>query len=206
MSRSQQHTRTLFLVEFAALTAILLLMEVTGLGMLHIFALEMTILQVPVIIGAIVLGSSAGAGLGLVFGLISFWECFGRSPFGAQLLAINPFLTFLVCVPTRVLMGWLCGLIFKNLDCRLRQTKANLVSYAVASLSGAILNTVFFMAMLCLCFYRTDYIQGFVSSAGASNVLIFIAMFVGVQGLIEALICGVLGTAVSKGVRYALHR
>ena len=46
-------------------------------------------------------------------------QCFGMSPFGAALLGINGFLTFLVCVPTRILMGWLTGLIYKGL----RKTK-----------------------------------------------------------------------------------
>ena len=61
---------------------------------------------VPVIVGAIVMGPAAGALLGGVFGLISFWECFGKSAFGVVLMGINPFLTFLVCVPTRILAGW----------------------------------------------------------------------------------------------------
>ena len=101
------------MVELAVLLAVLILLEVTGLGMFRTFGLELTILQIPVIIGAIVLGPAAGAALGCAFGLLSFWECFGKSVVGAELLAINPLLTFLVCVPTRTLMGWLCGLIFR---------------------------------------------------------------------------------------------
>ena len=68
--------------------------------------------MVPVIVGAIVMGPASGAILGGVFGCISFWECFGRSQFGAMLLGINPIYTFLVCVPTRILAGWLCGVAF----------------------------------------------------------------------------------------------
>ena len=85
------------MVELAVLLAILLMLEITGLGMFKTFGLELTILQIPVVIGAIVLGPSAGAALGCAFGLISFWECFGKSQFGVELMSINPFLTFLVC-------------------------------------------------------------------------------------------------------------
>ena len=92
------------MVELAVLLAILLMLEITGLGMFKTFGLELTILQIPVILGAIILGPSAGAILGGAFGLLSFWECFGKSQFGATLLGINPFLTFLVCVPTRILI------------------------------------------------------------------------------------------------------
>lgn len=194
------------MVELAVLLAILLMLEITGLGMFKTFGLELTILQIPVILGAIILGPSAGAILGGAFGLLSFWECFGKSQFGATLLGINPFLTFLVCVPTRILMGWLCGLIFRAMDRKLAGTKGDFASYVVASLSGALLNTLFFMTTLCLCFYHTEYIQGFASALGAGNVLLFIVLFVGVQGFVEAALCTVVGAGVGKGVRHALHR
>ena len=194
------------MVELAVLLAILLMLEITGLGMFKTFGLELTILQIPVILGAIILGPSAGAILGGAFGLLSFWECFGKSQFGATLLGINPFLTFLVCVPTRILMGWLCGLIFRAMDRKLAGTKGDFASYVVASLSGALLNTLFFMTTLCLCFYHTEYIQGFASALGAGTVLLFIVLFVGVQGLVEAALCTVVGAGVGKGVRHALHR
>lgn len=194
------------MVELAVLLAILLMLEITGLGMFKTFGLELTILQIPVILGAIILGPSAGAILGGAFGLLSYWECFGKSQFGATLLGINPFLTFLVCVPTRILMGWLCGLIFRAMDRKLAGTKGDFASYVVASLSGALLNTLFFMTTLCLCFYHTEYIQGFASALGAGNVLLFIVLFVGVQGLVEAALCTVVGAGVGKGVRHALHR
>lgn len=198
--------RLLYLTELAVLIAILLILEITGLGMFKTFGLELTILQIPVIIGAIVLGPSGGAAMGAVFGLISYWECFGKSSFGVTLMSINPLLTFIVCVPTRILMGWLCGLIFKGMHSRLAQTKANFVSYITASLSGALLNTAFFMSALCLCFYHTEFIQDFVELLGSTNVFMFIVLFVGVQGLVEALLCASVGSVVSKGVRRGLHK
>lgn len=194
------------MVELAVLLAILLMLEITGLGMFKTFGLELTILQIPVILGAIVLGPAAGAILGGAFGLLSFWECFGKSYFGATLLGINPVLTFLVCVPTRILMGWFCGLIFRAMDRKLAGTKGDFVSYVVASLCGALLNTLLFMSALCLCFYHTDYIQSIASALGTQNVFLFVVLFVGVQGLVEAALSTVVGAGVGKGVRHALHK
>ncbi len=202
---NKQHSRTLYLTQLGVLTAVLLLLEVTGLGMIKTLGLEMTILQVPVIVGAILLGPSGGAILGLVFGLVSFAECFGKSPFGAELLAIQPFFTFLVCVPTRTLMGWCCGLIFRGLS-RVIPKGKSFLAFVLAALSGALLNTILFMGTLCLCFYHSDYIQSLVAFYGASNFLMFIVLLVGVQGLIEALLCTVLGSGISKGVYHALYR
>ena len=123
------------MVRISVLVAIMLLLEVTGLGMIKMPGLEITLLMVPVIVGAIVMGPASGAILGGVFGCISFWECFGRSQFGAVLLGINPIYTFLVCVPTRILAGWLCGVAFKGLN---KLDKTNLWSFGAAGLIGAL--------------------------------------------------------------------
>lgn len=99
----------------ALLVAIILLMAFTPIGYIKTAGLEITLIVVPVAVGAVTLGPTAGAILGGVFGITSFIQCFGMSQFGALLLGINPFLTFLVCVPTRILMGWLTGLIYHGL-------------------------------------------------------------------------------------------
>ena len=211
MKQNQRQKHTLTMVQMAVLIAIMLVLEVTGLGMIRIGTLEMTILQFPVIVGAILMGPAAGAGLGLVFGLISFWECFGKSAFGTTLLGIQPVYTFLTCVPTRVLMGFLCGLIYKGLQIVFNGHQNNnpvmkTVPYVVASLAGALLNTVFFMGVLVLCFGKTEYIQGFVAMSGANNMFIFVCWFVGIQGLVEALLCAFLGSVVSRSVDAILHK
>ena len=58
------------LVRISVLVAIMLLLEVTGLGMIKMPGLEITLLMVPVIVGAIVMGPASGAILGGVFGCI----------------------------------------------------------------------------------------------------------------------------------------
>ena len=45
-----------------------------------------------------------------------------------------------------------------------------------------------------------------VSSLGVSNPVVFVAAFVGVQGLIEAGFCFVVGSIVSKALSVALKR
>ena len=109
---------TKYLVEMALLVAIILLMAFTPIGYIKTAGLEITLIVVPVAVGAVTLGPTAGAILGGVFGITSFIQCFGMSQFGALLLGINPFLTFLVCVPTRILMAYRTYLswIAKNKD------------------------------------------------------------------------------------------
>ena len=184
------------IVHLAVLIAIIIVMEVTGIGLIKTMGLELTIMHIPVIIGAIILGPTSGAVLGGAFGLLSFLQCVtGKSPFGAVLFGVNPIFTFLVCIPTRMLMGWLCGLIFKAL--RKPEWSRTVVSFAAAGISGALLNTVFFMTALILLFGQTEFIMGF---RGDMKVVPFVLWFVGVQGLVEAIVAFFTGTVISRAL------
>lgn len=189
------------LVEMALLTAIIILLAFTPLGYIRTLGLEITLIVVPVTVGAVTLGPAAGAVLGAVFGITSFIQCFGMSPFGATLLGINPVFTGVVCIVPRFLMGLLTGCIYQGLK-KVKSLKKTAV--VLANLIGPVLNTVFFMGTLVLLFYQTEFIQGIAQTLGASNALAFVAAFVGINGLIEAIACFVVGSAISKALQVAL--
>ncbi len=180
---------TRFLAELAVLTALELLLEMTGIGYLHTGPLEFTIMQVPVIVGAIVLGPLGGTILGTVFGLTSFWQCFGKSQFGVMLLGISPIGTFATCVLPRLLMGLLCGLVFRWL----RRIRKPMIRCGIAGLSGAVLNTILFMSFLLVIFGHSEYLR----AMGSAQILTFVVAMVGVQGLVEAAVCCVVGASIS---------
>jgi uncharacterized membrane protein len=185
-------TRLRKMVYVAILSAILLLMAFTPLGYLKTPVVEISFNTIPVVIGAIIVGPGAGAFLGGVFGATSFATCFGISAFGAMLLSINPLYTFLVCMVPRILMGWLTGLIFRALY---RRDATKLLSFAVTSLSGALLNTVLFTGLLLVLFGRTEFIMGIRTALGAESLLGFVVAFVGLNGLLEAVACLKIGRA-----------
>lgn len=188
---------TKYLVEMALLVAIILLMAFTPIGYIKTAGLEITLIVVPVAVGAVTLGPTAGAILGGVFGVTSFIQCFGMSQFGALLLGINPFFTFLVCVPTRILMGWLTGFIYYGLR---KTALPSTASVTIASLCCPLLNTTFFMGSLVTLFAGTMR-----ESFGMGKVLPFIYTFVGVNGVVEAIVCFVVGTAISMALKKALR-
>lgn len=201
----KDNTRIRTLTQVALLAAVELVMAYTPLGYLRTLGLEISFLMIPVTLGAILVGPAAGAVLGGLFGLTSFATCFGASTFGAVLLSIDPVLTFLVCVPTRILAGWLTGLLFRALR-RLGGGQPGLAAFGAASLAGPVLNTVLFMTALVVCFYRTEYIQGIAQTLGAANPLTFVLLFVGVQGLVEAAVGFAACLVISRAVYKVLHR
>lgn len=186
-----KNTKTI--VMYGLLTAIIILMAFTPLGYLKTPGLEITFITIPVIVGAVILGPAAGAVLGGIFGLTSFAQAFGMSAFGVELMSINPIFTFIVCMLPRILMGWCCGLIFKAF-----KNKDSLLSYFTASVSGALLNTLFFMTALLALFGNCEYIK---NMQGGNNIIVFAALFVGINGIVEAIIAAIAGTAISRAVR-----
>ena len=198
---TKRNRKTIYMVQLALLIAIILIMAFTPIGYIKTLGLEITLIVVPVAVGAVVLGPLGGAILGAVFGLTSFIQCFGLSVFGMALLDINPVFTFIVCFVPRVAMGWLTGVIYKGLC---KAPSMNHFKVVIANLCAPLLNTVFFMTTLILLFYQSDYIQGFVTSSGASNVFAFVIAFVGFNGLVEAGLNFVVGSAITKALQVAL--
>lgn len=193
-----------YMTQLALLIAIELVMKLTGLGSVPVGPLYMSFLTVPIAVGAILMGPAAGAVLGAVFGLVSFYDAVtGVSIMTGTFFHLSPVHTFILCVGTRVLMGFCAGWVFRLLS---RVDRKGIISYVLSALATPLLNTLFFMGYIVLAFYSSDYIQNMVASVGAANPFMFVILVVGVQGLVEAVVCAVVGSAVAKGVAVALKR
>ncbi len=204
--------KTLWLVETAMLSAIVILLSITPLGYLKTPVLEITFMMIPVVIASVVVGPLSGAIVGGIFGITSFLQCFGiggYSMFGAILLSLNPFFTFIMCIPTRILAGLIPGFIAKALS---NVGPKKVLSSMVSALSGALLNTLFFVSAFALLF--GGQWQGIVSemetavgaSFGISSLLNLLIFIVGTNGIIEAIVTTVVGGAISVGLFSAMKQ
>ena len=197
--------RSLVAILIALLVAIEVVMSLTPLGFLNLGFLSASLLTIPVAVGAILLGPAASTLLGLVFGVISFIKGFSStSLMTAAMYSASIPGSFVVAVVGRVLMGLCAGLLVQWT--RRLVKKKSIADNIVGSLAAPLLNTAFFMGLLMLIFYHSEYIQGLIESTGISNPFLLIGMMVGTQALIEAAACGVIATAVSKALQAALHR
>ena len=169
------------LTRLALLVAIELVMKAVGLGSVPVGPLYMSFLTLPIAVGA-----------------VSFYDAVtGASAMTGALFQVSPVNTFILCVGMRVLMGVCVGLIFnavKNFD------KPGTWSYLVSAMCAPALNTLFFMGYIVLAFYGCDYVQNLVSVKGAANPLMFVVLLVGVQGVAEFLVSGILGGIVARAV------
>lgn len=189
------------MVIVAVLAAVLVIMTVTPIGYIPIGPLAVTINMIPVAIGAVILGPTGGAALGLIFGLTSFANAASvlgaPSIVGTTLFGVNPFLTFIVCVVSRVLEGWLAGLVGRLMN---RTKMPKLLNYGITGLLTAAFNTIFFMGLLIICFTPTLRANGWWQSG--QNIFAFVAWFVGVNAVWEL----VLSTVITAVVGFALYK
>ena len=202
MQKQQSNTRRM--AKLALFIAIIFVMRITGLTRIPIGPLYMTLSMIPIAIGAMLIGPAGGAVLGLVYGCTSLYDAItGASVMTGAFFQISPVHTVLLCVGTRVLVGFLTGWLFRAVH-RIDRTKT--VSYFVGGLLAPVLNTVLFMGYIVLFFYRTEFVQNMVVKLGASGPLMLVVLMVGVQGLLEAAGGLVIGGAVTKAVAHAIKQ
>ena len=200
MQKQQSNTRRM--AQLALFIAIIFVMRITGLTRIPIGPLYMTLSMIPIAIGAMLIGPAGGAVLGLVYGCTSLYDAItGASVMTGAFFQVSPVHTVLLCVGTRVLVGFLTGWLFRAVH-KIDRTKT--VSYFIGGLLAPVLNTVLFMGYIVLFFYRTEFVQNMVVKLGASGPLMLVVLMVGVQGLLEAAGGLVIGGAVTKAVAHAI--
>ena len=193
----------------AILVAIILLLTFTPLGYLVVGPIAATTIQMPVIIGAALMGPVSGAVLGLFFGLSAILKVItmpGADVFASTALATAPLHYLLVCIGSRVLMGWFTGLLASGLYKipALRTGGSSVIRYGVTGFVGSMLNTVFYLGMLwLLCAQLIASANGIdVGSVGG----VVMTMVIG-AGIPEAIVSCIVVTAVCKALSHALsHR
>lgn len=184
------------LVTLGLLAAIVLVMSTTPLGTLPIGPLSITLNMIPIAIAAIAVGPVGGCIIGAVFGMFSFLQAIGigvPSGMGMLTFSISPFLTFVQRVVSRALVGFLLGLIYQGT----RKLINSVVGFFVTGFFAAILNFIFFMGLLVLCFGSNAGIANY--WAGKTVMAYLIATFMS-NTVFEILVTTILTGLVSLGL------
>ncbi|USS93153.1 ECF transporter S component [Fructilactobacillus ixorae] len=155
-----RQTKAFHLAILALLIAIVILQSIVPfLGYIPVGPVNITIIQITVIIAAVLLGPTDGAIIGLVWGILSWIRAFVAPTSPVQTLVFtNP----LISVVPRVLVGFLAGYLFWGLmRAHWKQTWA----LALTGGCGAALNTLLVVGLIAL-FYHTPAVA---QAYGAGN-------------------------------------
>jgi uncharacterized membrane protein len=137
--------RTRKIVVTAVLSAVTIVLGLLPFGgYIPFFGISVTILAIPVIIGAILEGPIVGAGIGLMFGLTSLYQAATAPKSPLDPLFVNPLLSVL----PRMLIGPVAWLVWSALK------RWKVIGLLAAGFFGSYANTVFVLGMFGLLFAK----------------------------------------------------
>ncbi len=204
MKKTKVDTR--YLATLAMLCGVLLVMGMTGIGFIPLPVIKATTMHIPVILGAILLGPSAGAVLGGVFGLCSIWVnttspgllAFAFSPFMSNEGLIGAVKSLWIALGCRILLGVIAGWLWRLLR---KCIKQDYIALPITAAVSTICHTILVMGSI--------YILLAQQYAAAKNVAIT-AVFglvmgtVTASGIPEAIAAAILVTIIGKALLHLM--
>ena len=180
----------------ALMMAMILVMQIIGGMIPPVGGFSISLVLIPIVLGAAVFGPGAGALLGATFGVIVTVNCItGADPGGAMVFQANPALCVLVVMAKGVLAGWCSGLIYKLL----RGKNAYLAMLAAAVVCPVV-NTGVFVA--CMLAFFVDVLSAW---AGGGDVLGYVLTGLILANFVPELIINVVfspaGQRICRAVR-----
>lgn len=184
----------------AMLCGVLLVMGMTGIGFIPLPVIKATTMHIPVILGAILLGPSAGAVLGAVFGLCSIWV--NTATPGLLSFAFSPFMTtegmsgvaksLWIALGCRVLFGLTTGWLWRFFN---KLLKKDYLSLPITAGLSSILHTVLVMGSI---YFLLANQYATAKNVAVNAVFGLVMTTVTVAGIPESIVAAVLVTAIGK--------
>lgn len=205
----ENKTRNLVLA--AVFVAIIIILAFTPIGYIPLGFMNATIIHVPVIIGAIILGPKYGGFLGMVFGLTSLWKntnmpnatSFVFSPFIKMGEYGGNFGSLIICMVPRILIGIVAYYVFRAVlkACNGKKGKRT-IALASAGVAGSLTNTLLVMNLIYL-FFGKEY--GAAAKGLTEGVYSVILGIICLNGIPEAIVSGILTVAISQALYKAMN-
>ncbi len=173
--------------------AIMLVMNFTPLGYITTGLFSITLMTIPVALGAVCLGPIGGMILGILFGLTSFLQAFGIGfmidPSASVLFNTDPLAYTVTCFVPRILAGLTAGLIFYAFE---KNGTISIWAFATSAASVPLINTLFFMG-----FYATLYKNTVLGGAAIMSVILSALT---INFLVEFAVTLIAGVFINKVV------
>ncbi|MCR5485501.1 MAG: ECF transporter S component [Clostridiales bacterium] len=157
MAKRIDRTRTLKLVQIALITAIVIVLQLVGAS-IRLGTFSVSLVLVPIVIGAILYGPIAGAWLGLVFGVTVL-----LSGDASLFLGFSPAGTIITVLLKGILAGFVSGVVYKSLS-KWKKYPAVIITAAVCP----IVNTGVFLLGCFTFFYK--YLPDIGSAIGLDSI------------------------------------
>lgn len=195
-NRHSRKQTILYMAQLAILTAIVLVLNFTGAA-IPAFGTKISLVLIPIALGAMLLGPAAGAFLGFVYGATVFITLgvMHMDFFTGFLFDNTPIMAALICIVKTTAAGFLAGWVY-----RLLKKKNTLLAVFVAAALVPTVNTGIFV-LGCLLILGT--INDFVAGAGLAYSGVYFIMIVcaGVNYALELAVNLIFSPALERIVR-----
>ena len=197
--RRNQKQSILYLVQMALLTAVIMALHFSGVA-IPAFGTKISLVLIPIALGAMLLGPTAGAVLGFIYGMTVFVSLgvLHMDPFTAFLFDHNPVATFLICTVKSTAAGLVAGLVYRALS-----RKSSLLAVFVASALVPTINTGVFV-IGCFTIYNT--ISQVAAGSGYSAVYFILIICAGANYALELAINLIFSPALERITRILSKR
>lgn len=199
--------KTTDLVTTAMFTAIIIAMAfVPYMGYIPLGFMNATIIHIPVIIGAVILGPKKGAFLGGVFGLTSMINntfnpnltSFVFSPFYSLGDMHGNAASVLICFVPRILIGVVAYYVYVGVSKLMKaKKKGNIAALATAGAAGALTNTLLVMNGIYFLFGASYASVKGIAIDALYGVILGV---IGTQGIPEAVVAAILTAAIGRAL------
>jgi len=181
----------------AVLSAIIVIMGYTPLGLIPLPTMTATILHIPVAIGAILYGPQMGLILGTVMGLTTLSKAILAPVTPLDPLFINP----LVSVLPRALMGMITAYAFMALQKGIKKTS---ISIGITAAVASITNTVLTLSALGIV-YAKGIAEILQQNESTDTVLAFLLGIVAINGVGETIVTVLIVTPIVLALRKTIN-
>ena len=200
------NSKTTQLALMGMFTAIILILTFTQYGFIPLPFIKATIMHIPVIIGAILLGPGYGAMLGFMFGAASLYVN-SIAP-GTASFVFSPFipvpgtdqgsyLSLIICFLPRILVGVVPWYVYRGLKKLYSNKFIEPVWLAIAGVFGSLTNTLPVMHLIYFLF-KDSYAVA--KKVAVDAVYGFILGVIATNGVFEAIAAAVIVAAICGAV------
>jgi len=187
-SMKMRRIKTNQLTTIGMLSAICVVLGLTGYGFIPLPGAKATIMHVPVIIGSILGGPIVGMTIGLIFGIFSIMQNI-MAPNILSFAFINP----LVSVLPRVLIGLTSYYVYK-----LNFTKNDNLKIGIATVVGSLTNTFGVLTMIYILYAAKFAASKGIDPSIAAKTIYGIAV---INGVPEAIIATIITIPVILSIK-----
>lgn len=185
------------MASIALLMALVVVMQFISGLIPQVSGFSISLVLIPIVLGAALYGPAAGALLGATFGAVVYINCVtGADMGGAMVFQANPALCFLVVLGKGILAGLVSGWVYKLL-----QGKNSYIAMLCAAIACPIVNTGVFVA--CMMTFFKDVLSAW---AEGGDVVAYVLSALVLCNFVPELIINVVFSPASERIAQVVQK